>query len=53
MVRLDGAGLDWMEQGWIGWSRVGLDGAGLDLASRVGLDGTVLDWMEQGWVGLD
>ena len=28
-----------MEQGWIGWSRVGLDGAGLD-------------WMEQGWIEL-
>ena len=35
------AGLDWMATCWIGWSRIGLDGAwfvriGL---SRVGMDG--------------
>ena len=31
--------LDRMEQGWIGLSRVGLDGA-------------ELDWMKQGWIEL-
>ena len=42
-----------MEQGWIGWNRVGLDGTGLDWMkqgtielSRVVFDEAGLDYME-------
>ena len=45
--------IEFAEQGWIIWSRVGLAKQGWIGWQRVGLDGAGLDWMEHGLLGLD